>query len=61
MSKTGISVASKAPSFKLPDQDGREVALSDFVGSPIRCQNPLTSEGCGVVTSGPPLPSPRFP
>ena len=32
MSKTNISVASKPPSFKLPDQDGREVALSDFAG-----------------------------
>jgi thioredoxin-dependent peroxiredoxin len=32
MSKTGISVGSKAPNFKLPDQDGREVALSDFAG-----------------------------
>jgi len=32
MSKTDISVASKAPSFELPDQDGREVALSDFAG-----------------------------
>ncbi len=32
MSKAELSVGSRAPSFKLPDQDGREVALSDFAG-----------------------------
>lgn len=32
MSKTDLSVGSKAPDFRLPDQDGREVALSDFAG-----------------------------
>ena len=32
MSKIDLNVGSKAPNFKLPDQDGREVALSDFAG-----------------------------
>jgi len=32
MSKTDLSVGSKAPDFRLPNQDGREVALSDFAG-----------------------------
>ena len=32
MSKTDLSVGSKAPNFRLADQDGREVALSDFAG-----------------------------
>jgi peroxiredoxin Q/BCP len=32
MNRTDLSVGSKAPNFKLPDQDGREVALSDFAG-----------------------------
>ena len=32
MSTTGITVASKAPRFKLLDQDGHEVALSDLAG-----------------------------
>jgi peroxiredoxin Q/BCP len=32
MSKMDLDLASKAPSFKLPNQDGHDVALSDFVG-----------------------------
>jgi peroxiredoxin Q/BCP len=31
-SNMSMSAGRKAPSFKLPDQDGRQVALSDFAG-----------------------------
>jgi peroxiredoxin Q/BCP len=32
MGKTNLSPGSKAPSFKLPDQNDHQVALSDFTG-----------------------------
>ncbi len=33
MAGSTIAVGSKAPAFVLPDQDGKQVALSDFAGS----------------------------
>jgi len=30
-----IEPGSKAPGFTLPDQDGREIKLSDFKGTPV--------------------------
>lgn len=50
----------KAPDFTLPDQDGREVKLSDFKGTPVvvyfypKADTPgCTTQACGVRDHAP--------
>ena len=50
-----IEPGEKAPDFSLPDQDGREVKLSDFHGQPVvvyfypKADTPgCTTQACGV-------------
>ena len=50
-----IEAGDKAPDFSLPDQDGREVKLSDFRGEPVvvyfypKASTPgCTTQACGV-------------
>jgi thioredoxin-dependent peroxiredoxin len=50
-----IEPGQKAPDFSLPDQDGREVKLSDFRGEPVvvyfypKADTPgCTTQACGV-------------
>jgi thioredoxin-dependent peroxiredoxin len=50
-----VDVGDEAPDFSLPDQDGREVKLSDFRGRPVvvyfypKADTPgCTTQACGV-------------
>jgi peroxiredoxin Q/BCP len=50
-----IEVGTNAPDFTLPDQDGEDVSLSDFRGSPVvlyfypRADTPgCTTQACGI-------------
>ncbi|HWD11315.1 MAG TPA: thioredoxin-dependent thiol peroxidase [Solirubrobacteraceae bacterium] len=50
-----IEVGEKAPDFELPDQDGRQVKLSNFRGTPValyfypKADTPgCTTQACGV-------------
>ena len=50
-----IEVGNQAPEFTLPDQEGEEVSLSDFRGSPVvlyfypRADTPgCTTQACGI-------------
>ena len=50
-----IEVGTNAPDFTLPDQDGEDVSLSDFRGSPVvlyfypRADSPgCTTQACGI-------------
>ena len=54
-----IEPGEKAPDFTLPDQDGREVRLSDFRGQPVvvyfypKADTPgCTTQACGVRDHG---------
>jgi len=35
MAEMNIKIGDKVPDFELPDQEGRPVKLSSFVGSPV--------------------------
>ncbi|HXD55900.1 MAG TPA: thioredoxin-dependent thiol peroxidase [Solirubrobacteraceae bacterium] len=55
-----IEPGDKAPDFTLPDQDGREVKLSDFHGTPVvvyfypKADTPgCTTQACGVRDHAP--------
>ena len=50
-----VEPGDQAPDFELPDQDGREVKLSDFLGTPVvvyfypKADTPgCTTQACGV-------------
>jgi peroxiredoxin Q/BCP len=55
-----IEPGDRAPDFSLPDQDGREVKLSDFKGTPVvvyfypKADTPgCTTQACGVRDHAP--------